>query len=112
MKLREIILLQAAFLIYSIGSLFSKMSLSEPISATRVLVFYGLSLFFVMLFALIWQQLIKDIPLTIAYANKGITVLWGMLFGSIFFQEAITFGMVVGLAFVVTGITFMVKENE
>lgn len=112
MKLREVLFLQIAFLIYSVGSLFSKLSLSEPTSPFKFILFYGLSLFLVMIFALIWQQLIKNIPLTVAYSNKGITVLWGMMFGSLFFQEAITAGMIVGLIFVVAGITFMVKENE
>ena len=29
-----------------------------------------------------WQQVIKHLPLTTAYANKAVTVVWGILAGS------------------------------
>ena len=28
-----------------------------------------------------WQQVIKHLPLTTAYANKAVTVVWGILLG-------------------------------
>ena len=32
-------------------------------------------------YAVGWQQVIKHLPLTTAYANKAVTVVWGILLG-------------------------------
>ena len=39
--------------------------------------------------AVIWQQVLKKIPLTIAYGCKGIIIVYGMLWGALFFSEKI-----------------------
>ena len=42
------------------------------------------------IYALIWQQLIKRIDLSIAYANRSMAILWSMIWAVIFFGEIIT----------------------
>lgn len=57
----------------------------------------------------------KKMPLTIAYANKAVTVIWGMIWGTVIFGEKITIGKIVGAFVVVLGvITYVLagKENE
>ena len=54
-----------------------------------VLLFGGL-LLILGIYAICWQQIIKRIPLTLAYANKAVTVFWGMIRGMHFFSEIIT----------------------
>lgn len=36
---------------------------------------------------LVWQQILHYLPLTFAYANKGVSLVWGMIWGALFFQE-------------------------
>ena len=55
-------------------------------------------------YAIGWQQIIKRMPLTAAFANKAVTVVWGIVWGFIFFNEAITLGKVVGAVLVIVGI--------
>ena len=45
-----------------------------------------------------WQQVIKRIPLTTAFANKAVTVVWGLVWGALFFREAVTPGKLLGAA--------------
>jgi hypothetical protein len=42
-------------------------------------------------YAILWQQVLKKIPLTTAIANKSITIVWGMIFGLLFFEEKVSY---------------------
>ena len=55
-------------------------------------------------YAIGWQQIIKRMPLTAAFANKAVTVVWGIIWGFIFFHEPITAGKVTGAVLVIVGI--------
>ena len=46
---------------------------------------YGLVILNLGIYAVVWQQIIKHLPLTTAYANKAVTIVWGILWGSLFF---------------------------
>ena len=56
------------------------------------------------IYAIGWQQIIKRIPLTLAFANKSVTVIWGLIWGAIFYHEQITIGKVVGAMLIISGI--------
>ena len=60
-----------------------------------------------------WQQVIKHLPLTTAYANKAITVVWGILLGFLLFGESITLRQFIGAAVIIVGIVLFVRaDNE
>ena len=60
-----------------------------------------------------WQQVIKHLPLTTAYANKAVTVVWGILLGMAVFGEAVTPRQVVGAVIIIAGIVLFVRaDNE
>ena len=64
-------------------------------------------------YAIGWQQILKRLPLTVAFANKAITVVWGIIWGAVFFQEAITPPMIVGAIIVMAGIVlFSIADGE
>ncbi|MBP1585774.1 MAG: DMT family transporter [Lachnospiraceae bacterium] len=70
-------------------------------------------LFLLALYALLWQQIIKHLPLTFAYANKAVTVVWGILWGLLLFGEKITPGKVLGSVFVICGIVlYALNDGE
>ena len=59
------------------------------------------------------QQVIKHLPLTTAYANKAVTVVWGILLGMAVFGEAVTPRQVVGAVIIIAGIVLFVRaDNE
>ena len=59
-----------------------------------------------------WQQFLKVMPLTTAYANKSVIVLWGMIWGSLIFKEQITWNILLGGIIIMIGVYLMVCEDE
>ena len=73
----------------------------------------GLMLAALVAYAIGWQQVIKHLPLTTAYANKAVTVVWGILLGMAVFGEAVTPRQVVGAVIIIAGIVLFVRaDNE
>ena len=63
------------------------------------------------LYAIIWQQVIKHIDLTVAFANKGVTVVWGLLIGKIIFDEEMSLKKIAGAVIIIIGIIVVVTED-
>ncbi len=112
---KDFLMLQLVFLIYSISSIVSKMASGEEFFSLGFLFFYGLDIMVLGIYALLWQQVIKKFELSVAYANKAITLLWAPIWGIILFQEQITPGKVAGILLVMVGIVILnsgeVREN-
>lgn len=102
--IKNYVLLNILLMIYSFSSVCSKMAAGEELFRFRFLFFYGMVVFLLGIYAIFWQQIIKNMPLTAAYANRAITVFWGMLWGLFIFREKITIGKIVGAVLVVIGI--------
>ena len=101
---RTIIILNVLLLVYSLSGVCSKLAAGEAFLSGRFLLFYGIVLFLLAVYAVAWQQIIKRLPLTMAYANKAVSVLWAMVWGIFFFQERLTPGKLIGALLVVAGI--------
>lgn len=63
-------------------------------------------------YAIFWQQIIKRMPLSSAYANKAITVVWGMIWGLLIFNESITIQKLLGALIVVTGVVLFAFSEK
>ena len=108
-----VILLHVLFCVYSFSTVLSKLAALEETMSIRFFVFYGGVLFLLGVYAIVWQQLIKKLPLVFAYANKAITIVWGIIWGALLFSERITSGKIIGAAVVIAGIIiFSLGEKE
>lgn len=96
----------------SISGLLSKKAAYEEFFSARWLMFYGGMLVIMFLYAIVWQQILKRLPLSVAYSNKPVGLAWGMLWGAIFFQEKITWNMILGALIVFGGIYMVVTADE
>ena len=111
-NIRTYLLLHLGLLIFSLGFIASKLCSNEPFLSFRYLLFFGLQLLTLFVYALIWQKVLKKIPLTVAYANKGITIIWGMLIGYFLFQEQVTMFNVLGALIIIAGIVIIGSGEE
>lgn len=112
-NVKDILMLQAVFFIYSINSIVAKLASGEESFSFAFIMFYGLELVILGIYALLWQQIIKKFELSVAYANKAITLIWGMLWGALLFKEQITITKVAGILLVIAGIVILnSKEGE
>ncbi|MNT04470.1 4-amino-4-deoxy-L-arabinose-phosphoundecaprenol flippase subunit ArnE [compost metagenome] len=105
-------MLHILLVFYSFCGVFSKLASGyEPLSIQFIL-FYGTSIFILGFYAILWQQVLKHFSLTVAFMNKAVTVIWGVIWGFIFFDENITIKMVIGTIIVLIGICLVVKSDE
>jgi drug/metabolite transporter (DMT)-like permease len=111
-NIRSLILLEISFFIYSLSSMFSKKAMYNNPTISHVLFFYMLSLCTLGVYAIIWQQVLKKLELSVAFANKGITIIWGLIWGLLIFNEKITIGMIIGAMLVIVGIIVMMNNKE
>ena len=56
------------------------------------------------IYAIIWQQVLKRFELSFAMSNKGIAVLFSMIWSVLIFHEKITVNNVIGLVIIIAGI--------
>ena len=109
---KVILCLHLILFLYSLESVCSKMAAAQEMFSFKFFLFYGLVLFFLFFYALAWQRILKYMPLTVAYANKGITIIWGMIWGAVLFNERISLKTIIGGVIILIGIYMVVTNNE
>ena len=108
----SMIFLHLTFLIYSLASVFSKKAAQEEMFSMKFILFYGLVLFILMLYAVLWQQNLKRLPLVMAYANKAVTVIWGLVWGVFLWQEQIAIQNIIGAVIIMLGVVLIATEEK
>lgn len=106
------VVLHILLAVYSLGGICSKLASQQNFLSFWFIFFYGLVILNLGVYALVWQQIIKYLPLNTAYANKAVTIVWGILWGFVFFHENITWNMILGAAIVIVGVILVVKADE
>ena len=96
--------------IYAGSSVCSKLAAQQPFLSAAFIVLYGLMLLALVVYAVGWQQVIKHLPLTTAYANKAVTVVWGILLGLAVFGEAVTPRQVIGAVIIISVSQVLLKK--
>ena len=111
-KIMPFIQLHILLFLFSLGSVCSKIAGGAEFLSIKFIIFYGLVLVILFGYALVWQQLLKKLPLVTAYANKAVTVIWGLLWGLIIFKEQITIWNILGAGLIIFGIYVVVSADE
>mgnify|MGYP002626576780 FL=1 len=111
-EFKYMIILHILLGVYSLTGVASKFAAGEEFMSFKFILFYGLSLFGLFIYAFVWQQVIKHMPLITAYANKGVTVIWGILWGYFIFSEEITLRKIIGAIIIVAGIVLIVTADK
>lgn len=105
--LADILLLQSAVVVYSLSTVAANLASKYEFLSARYILFFGLEFVILAAYALIWQQMIKRFQLSVAYANKAMTLMWSMLWNFIIFSQGITPFKVVGVVLAVIGVMIM-----
>ena len=111
-RIKDILMLQAVFFIYSINSIVAKLASEQEQFSFAFIMFYVLELVILGIYALLWQQIIKKFELSVAYANKAVTLIWGMIWGALLFEEQITPSKTAGILLVIAGIVILNGKKE
>lgn len=111
-KIRPYIVLHFALLLLSFTGVLSKLAAENSFFSPRWIIFYVAMIFVLGIYALIWQQVIKRIPLSTAFMNKAVTIIWALVWGFIIFGEDIDFLKIIGAVVVIIGVLLFVRADE
>ena len=106
------LLMHAGFLIYSFYTVLGKIAAKYDFHSLHFCIFYCILIFILFVYAILWQQVLKVIPLSFATANKASTIVWGMLWSYLFFHEEITLKKVIGAIIIISGIILLSTSTK
>lgn len=109
--MHTLLTLHGVLLVLSFSGVCSKMAAQQEFMSPAFIVLYGIMLAILAFYALVWQQVIKRLPLTFAYANRAVTVVWGIVWGYLFFDESVTPLMLLGAAIIICGIVLYATDS-
>ncbi len=132
LTLKLLIFLQAAVCIYTFSGIAAKFASRYELSAfftflkllfseglnkeiftmenLGFVVCYGCELLVLGVYAILWQQIIKRIDISTAYANRALAIFWSTLWAVLFFKESISLFNIIGIVIIVVG-TWMVNKD-
>jgi multidrug transporter EmrE-like cation transporter len=112
MQTRYFLFLHGSYFLYSTTGIFSKLASRHEFFSFPFCIFYGFGLFIIFIYAILWQQILKRISLITASSNKGIIVIWSIVWGRLFFKENIQLNMIIGILFIMLGIYILARFNN
>lgn len=108
---KDFLLLHVTLLLYAVSALFGKLAGTAD-TPVQTLGYMAVEFLCLLVYAFLWQQTLKRMPLSFAYTNKAVTILWTALFGLLLFRETITWGKAIGFAVVLLGVGVVATEHE
>lgn len=107
-------MLHISLLFSSLSGVCSKMAswYTDRIFSVQFIGWFGLVFVIMFGYAVIWQQILKRMLLTVAYANRPVTLIWGIIWGALIFGERITWNMILGALVIFAGICLVTGENQ
>lgn len=110
-QLKDIVVLQLVIMVYALSNVCAKFASNEAFLSFKFILFYGIEIMILGIYALLWQQVIKKFDLSIAYANRATSLLWSVIFALFIFKERITLTNIIGIGVVIIGI-IVVNQDE
>lgn len=111
-KLKDICILQIVIAIYTLSTVCAKFASGQEFMSFQFILYYGIEMIILGVYAIIWQQLLKKFDVSIAYANKAMGLLWSIVWAILIFNDTITIKNVIGVLIVIIGTIIVNNEDE
>lgn len=105
------VLMYIAFFIYSLSGICLKFASKNEFLSLRYLLFLGGAFFILACYAVLWQLVLKKIQLSVAMANKPVTLILSILWSVLLFSEHLTIYTYIGIILILMGI-FVIGKSE
>ena len=109
---KTLVMLHTLLVLFSTSGIFSKLAAGYPFLSLGFILCYGGMVCVLGVYAIGWQQVIKRVPLTTAYANRAVTVVWGIVWGALLFGESVTWQKVLGALVVLAGVALYALAGD
>ena len=111
-KTRMHIVLIFINLLYACVSLFTKYASQQEFMSWNYMLGLIGAVGVMGLYAVLWQQVLKRIELSMAYMFKGTSILFVMLLAYLLYGEQITLNNIVGAIIIISGIVLFANSAE
>ena len=111
-KLKDIFMLQIVIAIYTLSTVCAKFASGQEFMSFQFILYYGLEMMILGVYAIVWQQLIKKFEISVAYANKAMGLLWSIVWAILIFKDTVTIKNVIGVIIVIIGTMIVNSEDE
>ncbi|MBR5564919.1 MAG: EamA family transporter [Roseburia sp.] len=110
-----IIVLQIMNIIFSLNNVLVKCASSSwkenGLFHEKTIFLTCMAVFILACYAVLWQMILKQVNLSVAYLSKGLVVFWGLLWAYFIFDEKITLLNIIGAIVIFVG-TLLINERE
>lgn len=101
-----------AFFIYSLSGIFSKFASNQVFLSFQYNLYFVGIIVILGIYAILWQQVLKKIPLSVAMANKPVVLIFTTIWAVLFFHEKINVKFFLGITLIIIGLFIIGAENE
>lgn len=109
--IKQILVLQVIIIIYTFAGVAGKFAAQQELFSLPFIMMYGVEIAILGVYAILWQQVIKRIDLSIAYANRAVAIIWSLLWAVVLFNEQVTWTNVLGGVIIIIG-TIIVNGEQ
>ena len=106
-----LLVLQGAVCLYTVSGIAAKLASNYDFLSVGFILCYGAEIAILGIYAIVWQQIIKRVDISIAYANRAMAIFWSMLWAFLLFREQITLRNLLGVLLIFIG-TWVVNSSE
>lgn len=99
-------------MLYACVSIFTKLASQQELMSWNYMLCLIGAVGVMGLYAVLWQQILKRIELSLAYMFKGTGLIFVMLLAHVLFGEQITWNNVVGAIIIISGIVLFANSAE
>lgn len=103
-RLKTLLLLHVLLMFYSVSGILSKLAAGQELLSWQFVCLYAGIIAILGIYAIGWQQILKRMALTSAFSNKAVTIVWGIIWGALFFAEPVTVLKVIGAILIIVGV--------
>lgn len=100
-----------AMVLFSFTSIFSKLASKEEFLSFKYIFFYGMIIFVLGLYAIVWQQILKKVELSVAMSFKPLVIIFNLLWAILFFHSECNIKIIIGFVLILVGIVIIGKKN-
>ena len=110
LKARALILLQLSVIALSFGPILSKIISQYRFTQAEFILNLSLLLIILIIYSFIWQYVLKQLPLSLAYACRSTCIVWSLFWSALIFGQSISTNNLIATILIVTGIFVITRD--
>ncbi len=106
-SIQNVLFLILLFAIYSLSGVFSKIASRYTFISPQYILCVCAIIGLLGFYAIMWQIVLKKIPLSKAYLFKSIGIIFSMIYAAFLFNEPFTINNIIGSSMIISGVSIL-----